>query len=325
MKIEYKLVPIEQKFIFFRDIYKYAAIIFLLLFLGISGYYVSTNTHLFYINHEIPLMSNGAMLILADGKEISLSSDSSFVADNCLIKVNKEEDIIYYSKDLNNSSKYSDDSKFNIIRTDVGKYFKISLPDGTVAHLNSGSSLKFPVNFSNHNRIVEAYGEIYFDVFRDERKPFIVKTEDISVEVLGTKFNLNAYSNSDEVYTTLISGSLKIINKDVSVIISPNQQAICNKSSNEIDVMKVDAEIFSLWTEGSFSFRNERFINIIKTLQRWYDFDYEFNDEECKNIRMGINLSRENDFSDIIESLNNSGLFKLRQRGRTIIIETKKE
>ncbi len=321
-KIEYKLVPYVHRRVDFRQFYKYAAIALLAVTVGLSSYYIVNNTSFFYENREIPLRANGASLVLADGKVIDLSSDSSFVENNCNIQIDKNEDIIYYTN--GNNSLSAKDNRLNTIKTDFGKDYKIALPDGTIAHLNSGSTLRFPVRFSRKNRIIEASGEIYFDVRRDESRPFIVKTKDVSIEVLGTSFNLNAYDDNDEVYTTLVSGSLKVINEDCSVIISPDQQAICKKGSSEIAVKSVDAQTLSLWTDGSFAFRNEKLLNIIKSLQRWYDFDFIFKDKECEEIRMGINLLRDTNFSGIIETLNNADLFTIRQNGRTMIIERKR-
>lgn len=323
-KIEYKLVIYNHRRVNFRKLYKYAAILFLAITVGFGSYYFANNTSLFVETKEISLRANEASLILANGEVISLSSDSSFIADNCNIKINKGDDIIYYSNCDGNEKTSANDRRMNTIKTDAGKMFTIALPDGTIAHLNSGSTLKFPVKFSKDKRLTEASGEIFFDVRRDESRPFIVKTRDISIEVLGTSFNLNAYEDNEEVYTTLVSGSLKVVHEDCSVIISPDQQAICKVGSNEISVRKVDAGIFSLWTEGSFAFRNEKLINIIKSLQRWYDFDFVFKDKECENIRMGINLLHDIKFSSIIETLNNSDLFTISQNGRTIIIERKR-
>jgi len=321
-KIEYKLVPYVHHRVNFRTLYKYAAIALLAITVGFSSYYIASDNSIFYENREISLRANGASLILADGEVIDLTSDSSFVANRCNIQIDKNGEIIYYSSDNNITS--AKDNRMNTIKTEFGKDYKIALPDGTIAHLNSGSTLRFPVRFSRNKRIIEASGEIYFDVQRDENRPFFVKTKDISIEVLGTKFNLNAYEDNDEIYTTLVSGSLKVINENCSVIISPDQQAICKKGSSEIAVKSVDAETLSLWTEGSFAFRNEKLVDIIKTLQRWYDFDFKFKDKECEDIRMGINLLRDKNFSGIIEALNNADLFTIRQNDRTIIINKKR-
>ena len=208
-----------------------------------------------------------------------------------------------------------------MLKIDKGCEYKVILPDGTLAHLSSESSLLFADNFGGTERRVEVEGEVFFNVVKDSKRPFVVNAGGISTIVLGTKFNINAYPQSQEVVATLLSGSLKVVNGNKSVVLSPDQQAVCSKRNESTEVKTVDASMYLSWTEGTFSFRNERLSNILSSLQKWYDFDYVFLDNECKEIRMGLNLPRNAGFAEILEWMNNVELFKISKKGKTVIIE----
>lgn len=320
-KIEYRLLKEHDRRINITRYYKYAALVLLFLTIGLSTNYLINDTDLFVKEIPINLLSSKATLILSNGEIIDLTNDTSYVGKNFNITVDDgKETVIYKERSSDNKQKQG---LFNIIKTDIGKDYKIILSEGTVAHLNSGSTLKFPANFSGDVREVEAYGEILFDVAKDKTKPFIVKTNNVKIEVLGTIFNLNSYEDNGSVVTTLISGSLRVVAGENSVLISPDQQAVYDKETTYIAVKNVDSKIYSSWAEGEILFKDEQLINIVKSLNRWYDFDYSFKDQEVKQVRLGMSLDREENFEKIYETLKNSNLFLLEKRGKTLIFSSK--
>lgn len=323
--IEYKLLESNSKRAITFGFYKYAAISLLMLTIGLSTYYVFNNTSLMVKESPISLISSKASLTLANGDVIDLTKDTSCAnkLSNFIVDITSET--VFYKSNLDAAASHQSKTlELNTISTDVGKDYKIILPEGTIAHLNSGSSLKFPSIFSNDLREVEVTGEVLFDVQQDVNRPFIVKTKSMLIEVLGTSFNVNSYEDNNSVYTTLISGSLKVTDFKNSVILSPNQQAIYSKENSSITVKEVETDIYSSWSQGDFVFKDEKLINIIKSINRWYDFNFIFRDNECKDIRIGMNIKREESFDKIFETLKNSGLFSLEKRGKTLIFGKKK-
>src|SRR5690606_10465132 len=140
-------------------------------------------------------------------------------------------------------------------------------PDGSKVWLNSASSLRYPVRFSGNERRVEVTGEAYFEISHNDRMPFRVVSNDQVVEVLGTRFNVMAYRDESSINTTLLQGSVKIVNKSNSMIISPGQQA--QVKGDNIEVLSVDTEEVTAWKDGYFMFKSEDIENIMRQVSRW--------------------------------------------------------
>ena len=162
--------------------------------------------------------------------------------------------------------------QFSEIVAPKGEKAQFILPDGSSGYLNSGSTLKYSYPF-NDNRFVQLTGEGYFNIVHDE-DPFAVQAHNMKVEVYGTKFNVCAYNDDAEIITTLEEGSVSVI-RDVdgkSVTIEPGQQAIFNKSNNQILRRKeVDIDLYVSWKDNMLRFQNAPFANVVKKMERWYD------------------------------------------------------
>lgn len=322
-RIEYRLVRSDEKSFPWKIVYKYAAVALLILTLSLSLNYLVFETGFFVKDRPIKLLSSNASLTLSSGETFDLTKDTIFSNDNFELFVDNQTQTIIYKENLKESSaKTSRRGLYNIIKTDIGKEYKIVLPEGTIAHLNSGSTLRFPSRFSEDSREVEAYGEVLFDVNPDKKRPFTVKSGNILIEVLGTVFNLNSYDDNGTIVTTLISGSLRVSSYDASVVIEPDQQVVFDKQSSYMTVKNVDSGIFTSWTEASIVFKDEKLVDIVKSLSRWYDFDYIFRDEQVKNVMIGMNINREEDFNKIYSTLDNIGLFNVEKRGKNLIFSS---
>ncbi len=191
------------------------------------------------------------------------------------------------------------------ITVSYGSKSKITLPDGSVVHLNSGSTLRYPARFSSLSRNVYLDGEAFFDVKKDPEHPFFVKTDVVTIKVLGTKFNVKSYSDEKTIQTTLVSGAVEIYSnkKGLSqekrlLALKPNQQVIIVKgtesstiSSNlkksiiALDTMvaKPQLEEAVAWKDNKLVFRDETFHDLSKRMERWYDVKIEIKDEELLN------------------------------------------
>ncbi len=179
--------------------------------------------------------------------------------------------ITYTSKEDNNELIY------NELNIPYGKKFQLELSDGTVVHLNSGSSLRYPVNFlEGKNREVFLNGEAYFKVTEDEAHPFIINTQQVNVRVLGTEFNVSSYNDDEHVNTVLVSGSVELYegseaNIDNALQLTPTQKGTWNKAEKTFGVEQVDTNLYTAWVDGRLVFRDTPFKTIRKKLERHYN------------------------------------------------------
>lgn len=152
-----------------------------------------------------------------------------------------------------------------------GSRIQFTLPDGSMGHLNGGSRLKYPVNFSG-NRNLSLIGEAYFEVAKDKKHPFIVQTKYADVQVFGTKFDVCAYEGDQEVFTTLEEGSVKVFNKTerTSAMLNPGEQNVISTSNGKMQNIPVKTNLYTSWKDEMLRFNNSPFDEVIKKMERWY-------------------------------------------------------
>ena len=180
--------------------------------------------------------------------------------------------------------------------------------------------MRYPVVFREGERVVELEGEAYFEVAKDEMRPFIVRMNGSEIKVTGTSFNARAYGNEDEVVTTLVEGRVEVNGRKIV----PGEQARCEVNTGNLTVKTVDVNRFIAWKEGYFVFRNERLEDVMKTLARWYGVEYHFLDEQSKNVRIGARFGRYDDMTPIIEMLRQTELVNVLQTNCSLYISQKK-
>jgi ferric-dicitrate binding protein FerR (iron transport regulator) len=202
-----------------------------------------------------------------------------------------------------------------------GDKSSIVLPDSSRVYLNSGSKLSFNSNFEN-GRNVELEGEAFFEVTKDKHNPFHVKTKDVDIEVLGTKFNLKAYAEEKSVSATLVEGRIKISSDYQQETMVPDQRIIFSKESKKMTVQKVaDTTVDTDWKDGRFVFRNESLAELKPRLERWFDVDIVFGDEQVKNRRFTGVLSRES-ILEAITYFDRSNYVECSIQGNKVIINS---
>ncbi|EEI89594.1 sigma factor regulatory protein, FecR/PupR family [Sphingobacterium spiritivorum ATCC 33300] len=219
---------------------------------------------------------NKATITLADGKIIDLSdldTDQSLTAGNGLFTKDASGQITYVNK---TTTAHPD--KLNTLKTPKAGQYSIVLSDGTKVFLNAESSLSYPETFGNTDRIVMLQGEAYFEVTKDpQHRKFIVKTAKQSTEVLGTKFNINAYEDEPVVKTTLAEGSVRVNpnNKHITpIILKPDEQTVLQ--ANKMLSQQVDASYAIGWTQGQFCFDGTNSEEVLRQIARWYDVEIEY-------------------------------------------------
>jgi len=202
----------------------------------------------------------------------------------------------------------------------------IQLPDGSKVVLNHFSSLTYPKEFSNKDRIVSLNGEAYFEVSKDKKHPFIVSADAIDVKVLGTHFNVEAYKSNNEIKTTLFEGSVSIKSKDnsSSIILSPNESAIYNKLKKKIiheTSQKVSDEI--AWQKGLFIFNNLPLKEITRKLSNSFGVTIQIPDQSLQNYRLTARFNNGENLEQILKLLQTAGEFNYSQDDKLIRITTK--
>jgi transmembrane sensor len=210
------------------------------------------------------------------------------------------------------------------ITTPRGKSYKVILNDGTTVLMNADSRLIFPTYFRGKERIVKLEGEAYFKVSKDRQHPFIVQTEKISTRVLGTEFNLKAYSSSD-THVTLIDGSVIVCNRanNKEVTLKPGQDVVLH-NDQQFDVITVDTDYYIQWKDGYFYFDNMPLVEVMKELGRWYNVNIYINDNSLLSYRLHFIADRQANIDQVVENLNGFSYLSVVYTGDRIIISKNK-
>lgn len=217
--------------------------------------------HLEQQNEQITLISNDKVTEI-DGVEVDIN-----YSKNGELRINKKTG--NFSQNHNNALD-SKNAKHNELRVPYGKRAFITLSDGTLLWVNTGTTVKFPNVFEKEKRVIHVEGEVYVEVFPDKKRPFLIKTEQLEVEVLGTAFNLTAYKGDKIENIVLVNGSLNVKPKmGGSTIISPNQ--MFSYSENMSKITTVNVENYISWRNGVYIFKNESIENILLRLSRYYN------------------------------------------------------
>ncbi len=213
---------------------------------------------------------------------------------------------------------------YNELTVPYGKKFQVVLSDGTHIFLNSGTKLKYPVAFiSKGKREVFLDGEAYFSVTENKVNPFVVTTNEINVQVLGTKFVVSSYQNENNTSTTLVEGSVavyetgKAYDKAESIVIIPNQQV--SYESQQFIVREVNVEKYTAWTEGKLYFVNDRFEVILKEMERHFNVEIINNNNELKNVRYTGTFKTET-LEQIFNTFKQNTEFEYHMEGDKIVI-----
>lgn len=267
------------------------------------------------IQQDVQPGGNKATLTLTDGRVIDLRNDKAEIIVGA--------DIRYGDGSLVTST-----HEPLVLTTPKGGQYQLILPDGTKVWLNSGSSLKYPAKFEEEERLVELVcGEAYFEVATqlakdgsNRKRPFIVKTRQQEVEVLGTQFNINAYADEVGITTTLVEGAVNIHHpggntRGVTRLV-PGEQA--QLAGNSISVQKINSEEYTAWKEGYFYFNNADVYAMGKQLERWYDIDVIYKVTASDDLFVG-KIPRHLSLASTLNVLRSAGVrFKI--EGRTLSV-----
>ncbi|PKB16815.1 FecR family protein [Flavobacterium sp. 5] len=267
-------------------------------------------------SNEITLqLENGDIQVISEGKKSQVADADGHIVGN------------------QNGNKIAYDTEtsieklvYNTLKIPNGKRFELELSDGTIVHLNSGTTLKYPVKFiAGANRQVFLDGEAFFDVAKDKKHPFIVNADKLNVRVLGTHFNVSSYPEDDLTDVVLVEGSVgmysanETFNADKNTILKPGYKGSFNKNNNRINTKEVNTDMYTCWMNGGLAFRDITFNSICKKLERKYDvtivvksqklanekFNARFGDKSIEEVlsyfddAYGFNYSKKNNIITI--------------------------
>jgi len=260
---------------------------------------------------------NKATLTLQDGTKINLTNvaDGDIVNQAGLEIVKTTNGHLHYTVI---ADKFIHKEAYNTLETPIGGQYQLTLPDGSNVWLDAGSSLKYPIKFIGNERRVELTGQAYFEIAKVKNKSFKVISQRQQIEVFGTHFNVNAYTDEPETITTLLEGSVKVSLKDnsTSEMLIPGQQAILKTSG--FTISNVDVQEVIAWKNGIFLFSNEEVKSVLNKIAKWYNVEVEC-DERLDGIKIGGNISRTKKLSEVLKVLQLTKDVQFKIEGRRII------
>ncbi|WP_114936674.1 FecR family protein [Mucilaginibacter endophyticus] len=260
-------------------------------------------------------------LILTDGKEVTLhkSKNEQLISQSPGLVTRLTNGVLDYQQ----GSENQDDNKviaYNSLLVPSGAHYQVVvLPDGTKVWINAASSLRYPTAFNGGERRVELKGEAYFEVAHNAAKPFRVASNNQTVEVLGTHFNISAYDDDPAVKTTLLEGKVKVTgtaNKATRFLL-PGQQAVLGK--NAFIVSKAETTEAVAWKNDQFDFQDDNIQHIMRVIARWYDMKVTY-EGPIPEDKFGGTINRNANVSESLNILELTGKVRFHVKGRQIVV-----
>lgn len=314
----------QQFNIEWKKVSRYAAILTIPIILGIGiwtgGYILNSDSQTSFpvVNKAL---SEGATLTLFDGTIITLDSTASRQLALHTVDATGGQNILMYNNISDGETSEKEEPHMNTLITDKNNYFEVMLEDGTHVYLNTSSKLIYPEHFSSDCRLVKLEGEGYFQISKDQSRPFIIEMGGIRVKQLGTEFN--AYSRPGKLNeVVLINGCVEMeANSGHSVILKPGQMGISNETNSDFSIQKVNTDLYTAWYKGQLSFKDLPLRDLMFVLSRWYNVDMEIVDNDLSNITFSGRLKRHESLSVILERLEYTRELRFVHRQGKIIVK----
>ena len=267
-----------------------------------------------------------AELILASGERVELGGNAlnikaedgrRIAADSCKRLSYREADV---------EGVMEEEPVYNTVRVPGGADYAVELADGTIARLNCETELRYPVRFVGKERRVYLDGEAFFEVAKNAEMPFIVETKQMQVEVTGTQFDVKAYAEDETMQATLVEGGVKVCAYGAGskpVALTPSQQYVLDVQTRQVEVKKVDVQLYTGWVEGMFVFKNQRLEDVMTMLARWYSVDVFYIGESVKDIRLSANLGRYEHIDKILDIIQETNKIGFSRKGNVVTVMKK--
>lgn len=264
--------------------------------------------------------SDNVQLVLSNNRTITIEGKESQL-------VYEEEGWVNINKNEKMAVKENADSEqaiFNQLIVPAGKRSMLTFNDGTRIWINSGSKLVYPVNFEQHKREVFVEGEIYLAVSTDPKRPFVVRTGTFDVKVLGTQFNVSAYTDQPDLQVVLVSGEVEIQqNGHAKEILKPNQMFSYSEKRQESSVSAVDVSDYIAWKDGYYPFYRQDLGTVLAKLSKYYDVQFTWN-EKIRELSCSGKLDLKEDLQEVLSALEKTAPVEIRktsEREYTVIVK----
>lgn len=301
-----------------QQIMKIAAV--LVIAFSVGGFLYTINENAVY-DEPVTILpgKNQALLVLSGGEKYQLSEKVNLEEKGIQISNNSKELIYSKVSEKTNANQLA----YNTIIIPKGGEYKLTLADGTKIWLNSNSKLRYPSQFGKGARKVQLEGEAFFQVARDAEHPFIVDVTTAEIKVLGTSFNVNAYNDQDEIFTTLVEGKVEVNDdfRGTSHELLPNYQLCFNKLNGKTSKKIVDTRLYTAWKDGRFVFENRSLEDIMIRLSRWYDVDVFFLTNSIKQLKYTGDVARYDNINSILDMIEVTEKVKFTIKDRSVVIE----
>ncbi len=262
--------------------------------------------------------NNSVRLVISDGTRIDLTTQEpgQTIIDKGVNVHLKKESLSYENNPV------VEDTLYHTVEVPRGGEYHLTLSDGSRVWLNAESRLTYPMIFGASERRVRLEGEAYFEVEPGKGR-FVVETDDMNVRVLGTAFNVNAYSDEAATRTTLVHGKVEVltVKDDLQRILIPGEQAILDRASGQLDVEQVSTDLYTRWIKGQFVFRDAPLRDIMRTLARWYEMEYEFTDSELESLCFYGVISRFERVESLLEQFEKTGKVHFEYKGNKVVVK----
>ena len=280
----------------------------------------------FFLKRDLPQQSSlpaelawgqVPVLVMPDGERRALPQN-----DTTVLWQEQEGDIHIDSRTLIMEGETGEEREpvYYTVNIPYGGEYNLVLPDGTRIYLNAGTTLRYPDHFAGGSREIFLSGEAYLEVSRDTSRPFIVRTDQMDVRVLGTVFNVNAYPDGSYVRTTLVEGKVETSCGGERIVMKPGTQVAYDKATRQADYFPVDVRHFISWKDGYYDFRDMTLGELMQIFVRWYDVDVRFANPLLENLRFSGRLRRYEDVSELFEQLEYTGDVAFDVKGKNIVI-----
>lgn len=212
-----------------------------------------------------------------------------------------------------------------VVEAPLGSKTKLTLPDGSTVWLNAGSKMVYSQGFGVSDRRLAFQGEGYFEVEKNDEKPFLVQTHDVNVIVVGTKFNFRNYPEDEEAVVELLEGKVALENqlKEEAVrYLPPNEKMVLHKATGKMDITSAKVKEATLWTENILLFDEDLLPDIVRELERSYHVQIEIENEDLKQTRFYGQFNQlEQNIYDVLDMLSETGKLKYHEEGKVIYLK----
>lgn len=306
----------------FLSLYKYAAIAVIAFGVGVYTLH-NRNVPGDFLSHLSPMDISEPVLLQNNQKYIALGAESfSLNEQKGIVKNNHTDKLLsYHQEDASRGFSFGKKRADNRLLVPQGQTYKLALADGTNVMLNAESELTFPSEFDTDRREVFLKGEAFFQVTHNEKAPFIVHTDQLDVQVLGTTFNVSGYNNENMLKVTLVEGSIRIHQQGDSVKIRPNEQYNYNKNTREKRVQTVDTELFTSWVNDEYIFKDTTLDEIFNRINHWYMFDVTYESPSLKEKRFFLTIGRDASLDQIIQIINSTEEVCIEKKDNHIVVK----